>query len=174
MKKITLLFLLFAVLISGCAAEAEPAETTAEGPGNLQLGNPWSAYDTLEAAESASGLKWPLPETVAGSYQAESFRVMSGSVLEVIYRDQNFEVVVRLTEGEGQDISGVYTAYPKSERIEYDNGLLTVQYGAEDGSCLHLISGGGYSCSLYAPNGYWGDSCADFLNSAFRDYFGIQ
>lgn len=162
-----LALLLAALVLSGCSGQTEPVQTTevVQPTEEMQLGNPWVSYETLTEAEAVVGFSLGLPETVAGSYQAESFRVMNGQVLEVIYHDDSFRVIVRKTPGEGQDISGVYTEYAVVKSYEFDGGITTVKYtpGNEDPSWLHLISVGGYSYSFYAPNGYWGDSNTDFL-----------
>ena len=156
------------LLLTGCASDAETVETT-EPVMPVQLANPWVEYASMAEAEAAVGFSLETPETVAGTYRAEEFRVMSGQLLEVTYRDDSFKVVIRKMTGEGQDISGVYTAYEEGKTVAFDGGTLMVKYGAEDNSVLHLISGGGYSWSLYAPNGYWGDSSGEFLC-----WFGIQ
>lgn len=164
MKKIGMILGLLALLLAGCAAETTGVTETAEA---VQLANPWVDHATLAEAEAAVGFSLGLSETVAGSYAAEKFRVMNGQLLEVVYRDAEFEVTVRKMAGEGQDISGVYTAYDVVQEIEFDGGMCTVKYSKDSAepSWLHLISMDGYSYSLYAPNGYWGDSNADFLGS---------
>lgn len=153
MKK---LFLILAccLLLTGCG-KAEPAET-------VELANPWVDYASLAEAEEAVGFPLDLPETVAGSYQAQSFRVMNGNLLEVTYLDEpDFQVTVRKMAGENQDISGVYEDFKEENTTELDGCTITNKLG--DGSLLTLVSREGYSYSLYAPNHYWGDSHWDFL-----------
>ena len=162
MKKIMMLMLV-CLLIGGCSEKTAPVETTVPATeAVLQLGNPWKSYDTLAEAEAASGLTFPLEETVAGSYIAEAFRVMNGQLLEVVYRDDEFEVTVRMEAGEDQDLSGVYETFEKTETFEEETYTITHKYTA-NGGILQLISKDGYSYSLYAPIHYWGDSAADFL-----------
>ncbi len=136
MKKIIILSLIFILLLSlvSCGKpEEEP----------VQIGNPWVDYDSLSDAEDAVGFRLGMPLEITGGFIAEEFRVMNNELLEVVYRDEEYEVTVRKTKGEDQDISGVY---------------------GEDGN-LDLISLNGFSYSIYAPNGYWGDSNEDFLNA---------
>ena len=162
MKKAMILILL-CLILAGCGTQTAPVETaseTTEAP--VQIANPWVSYDTLAEAEAAAGLTFPLPETVAGSYIAESFRVMNGQLLEVVYRDDEFEVTVRMEAGEGQDLSGVYETFEKTVTFKEETYTITHKYTA-DGGVLQLISKDGYSYSLYAPIHYWGDSAADFL-----------
>ena len=160
--KQTLLLLMLCLLLAGCSSTVQPPETTAETAPVLQLANPWKDYPTLEEAEAACGLDFPLEDVVADSYKAESYRVMNGELLEVTYRDDTFEVTVRMQEGEDQDISGIYAQYKEIHTYEEESYNLTLKY-IQDGGILQLISKDGYSYSFYAPNHYWGDSNADFL-----------
>ena len=103
-----------------------------------------------------------LEDVVADSYKAESYRVMNGELLEVTYRDDSFEVTVRMKAGEDDDISGVYAEYKEIHTYEEESYTIILKY-IQDGGILQLISKDGYSYSFYAPNHYWGDSNADFL-----------
>ena len=160
-KKAIFAYLLCALLIlSGCAREApsQPSETTPP----LQLANPWKEYASLAEAEAAAGFPLSLPETVEGSYTAETFRVMDGALLEVTYRDETFKVTVRKMAGEGQDLSGDYRDYDSVHTEQKEDRTIINKWLGD--SLLTLISYDGYSYSLYAPNGYWGDSHSGFLS----------
>ena len=161
MKK-TILLLMLCLLLAGCGTTAPPPETTADTAPIQQLGNPWKDYASLEEAEAACGLDFPLEDVVVDSYKAESYRVMNGQLMEVTYRDNTFEVTVRMQAGEDQDISGVYAEYKEIHTYEEESYTIILKY-IQDGGILQLISKDGYSYSFYAPNHYWGDSNADFL-----------
>ena len=100
MRKILLLTLL-CMLMAGCHSKPQPTDPPATATENLMIGNPWKDYAALSEAEAACGLDFPLEETVAGSYKAETFRVLNGELLEVSYRDDRFPVTVRMQSGEG-------------------------------------------------------------------------
>lgn len=156
--------LLLCLALTGCTAAA-PEETAAvpteaAAPQNLTLANPWVSYASMEEAENAVGFSFVLPETVAGSYKAESFRVMAGQLMEVTYRDDSFEVIVRQQPGEGQDLSGDYRTYETIQVTEADG--YTITFKSNGRQWLYLVSANGYSYSMYAPNQFWGDSCSDF------------
>lgn len=153
MKKILSLLLIGILLLSGCGkTEKQPS---------IQMGNPWSDHKTLAEAENAVGFSLELPETVADTYQAAVFRTLNGQLLEVVYADGDYEVTVRKQIGEGQDISGDYNDYPNVTKTHMGVGTLITK---NDGTaCLTLIYHDGYSYSLSAPNGYWGDSMEDFI-----------
>ena len=161
MRKMMILILV-CLMMTGCGKKAVPVETivTTTEP-VLQIGNPWKDYPSLEEAEAACGLDFPMPEMIADSYVAESFRVMNGQLLEIQYQDNPFEVIVRMQAGEGQDLSGVYGEFENEEIFHVDGAEIIVKY--IDGGVVQLISKDGYSYSLYAPNHYWGDSSIEFL-----------
>ena len=160
--KQTMLILMICLLLAGCSSAAQVPETTEETVPMLQMGNPWKDYASLEEAEAACGLDFPLEDVVADSYQAETYRVMNGELLEVTYRDDTFKVTVRMEAGEGQDLSGIYAEYKEIHTYEEESCTIILKY-IQDGGILQLISKDGYSYSFYAPNHYWGDSNADFL-----------
>ena len=161
MRKIMMLILI-CLMITACSEKAVLAETAAPTTEpTLQIGNPWKSYDTMEEAEAACGLDFPMPEMIANSYKAESFRVMNGQLLQVTYKDETFEVIVRMQAGEGQNLSGVYGEFENVQTFQEDGATIIVKN--IDGGVLQLISKGGYSYSLYAPNHYWGDSNIEFL-----------
>lgn len=161
MRKMMIMILVY-LMMAGCSEKTVTAETTtATSEPVLQIGNPWLDYASLKEAEAASGLDFPMPETIADSYLAEVFRVMNGELLEVRYRDGEFPVTVRMQAGEGQDLSGVYGEVENEQTFQEDGAIIINRY--IDGGIIQLISKDGYSYSLYAPNLYWGDSGIEFL-----------
>ena len=166
MKKTMLIFMV-CLQLAGCGSTVPAPETTEETAPVLQLANPWKDYASLEEAEAACGLDFPLEDVVADSYQAESYRVLNGELLEVTYRDATLEVTVRMQAGEGRDLSGVYAEFENISTLETEAHTL-ISKKIKDGGIVQLISKDGYSYSFSAPNHYWGDSNADslaFLNA---------
>lgn len=165
MKRISLLFLclILSLTFTGCGKTEPPANSAA-------IANPWQSFATLSDAEAAAGFPLGMPETIAESYKVSSFRVMHDPqpLLEVVYHDESYEVAVRKAPGEGQDISGVYGFAPADTGSR--NGI-TIEFYRPAGqsetqdAVITKFDFDGYSWSLYAPNGYWGDSCEDFLNA---------
>ena len=158
----TILTLLLFLMMTGCSTGASSVEATApETELSVQIVNPWADFPSLAEAENACGMDFPMPEIIADSYVAESFRVMNGQLLEVKYLDGEFPVTVRMQAGEGQDLSGVYGEFENVQTVEVDGATITSM--TIEGGVVQLISKDGYSYSLYAPNHYWGDSNVEFL-----------
>lgn len=158
--RILLLLALF-VCLAGCANQSPEPETTAQ---TVAIGNPWTQWASMEEAEAAVGFSFGLPEVIADHYTAEACRTLNDQLLEVIYRDGDFEVRVRKQKGENQDISGDYNQYDTCTEYPFGSGTLTNYHNSGSDAVKQVISCNGYSWSLTAPNGYWGDSNADFLN----------
>lgn len=157
MKKHLVFLLILSMVLSLSACGSGSSESQ-----SAQIANPWRSYTSLEEAQVAAGLPFPIPETLADSWKADSFRVMSDTLLEVTYHSGEYEVAVRMQAGEGQDLSGVHH--------EFENTTDFIENGAsgvtkwDDTGVLSLINCNGYSYSLYAPKGYPGDAAADFMS----------
>ena len=167
MKKImmgfVLSFMIFAIF-AGCGKQ-----TIAQTSQPLTIANPWSDWDSMNEAEAAVGFSFGLPEVIADSYEAVTFRTMNKELIEVIYRDENFEVCVRKQAGEGQDISGDYNEYEICSETNRNGGTITTYGNSNNDAMRQVISYNGYSWSLVAPNGYWGDSNQDFVRKILEE-----
>ncbi len=169
MKKIIsviLVCLTVSAFWAGCEKQAIVDETKSQ---TTAIGNPWSDWESLEEAEAAAGFPFGLPVVIADSYEAVAFRTLNNELIEVIYHDEDLEVRVRKQKGEGQDISGDYTVYDAVSEDPFNGGMITSYYNSGDNAVKQVISYQGYSWSLTAPNGYWGDSNADFLNAIWEE-----
>ena len=154
----------FAVCV-GCGTQSAKQEQTSQ---TAMIGNPWSDWDSIEAAESAVGFSFGLPEVIADRYTVVSVRTLNRELIQVVYRDESFEVCVRKQKGEGQDISGDYNTYETCTEEPCDGGTLATCHNTNDAAVKQLVSYNGYSWSLVAPNGYWGDSNRDFLSKIWE------
>ena len=166
MKKavsVILLCLMICSVYVGCGNQIpeQTSQTTA-------IGNPWTDWDSLEEAESAVGFSFGLPEVIADSYQAVSIRTLNNELIEVTYRDESFEVCVRKQKGEGQDISGDYNKYDSCTESDHNGGTITNCHNTSNNAVKQIISYNGYSWSLVAPNGCWGDSNWDFVSKIWE------
>ena len=158
MKKLIITLLCLATL-AGCGMTS--VEETTKPAGQMQLGNPWKSYETLRDAENASSLAFPLPEHIAEGYQAESYRVMNGSLLEVQYRKDESKITVRMQSGEDADISGVYENFTSTETFERSGASVTKKQSAE--YLVLLVCMNGHSFSVYIPGDVPESVCDEIL-----------
>ena len=160
MKKLIPVILVCLILLSACAAEA-PKEAT-EPVGQMQIGNPWKTYTSLADAENACDMTFPIPENILAGYGTKTYQVMSGSLLEVTYKNDESEITVRMQSGNDLDISGVYETFQHIETTE-QNGASVTRKQAEN--CLvYLIHLDGYSYSIYATSLTVDDACREILS----------
>ena len=158
---IVLLCLIISSVFVGCGKQpVEQAQTSQ----TAMIGNPWSDWASIEEAEAAVGFSFELPEMIADSYTAVVFRTLNNEMIEIIYRDEEFEVCVRKQKGEGQDISGDYNQYDTCTEETVGEGTIIHYSNSGSNAVKQLISCKGFSWSLVAADGYWGDSNQDFLS----------
>ena len=171
---VILIVLILTTVLASCGNQSSQPENNVGA--ETQLANPWTDWESLAKAETAVGFSFGLPETIADSYKAESFRTMNDELIEVTYRDDDYEVVVRKAKSNsklGEDISGDYNNY---EKVDQRNrfGANTVHYYHENGGPMKtIINYEGYAWSLVAPKGYWGDSSSDFFTSILGSHIQI-
>ena len=158
---ILLLCCMITAVFAGCGNQAVTQTQTSQ---TTAIGNPWSDWDSIEEAESVIGFSFGLPEVIADSYHAVSIRTLNKELIEVVYRDEDFEVCIRKQAGEGQDISGDYNKYETSSETNLNGGTIVSYHNSNNNAVKQLISYHGYSWSLVAPKGYWGDSNSDFVH----------
>ena len=155
-------------------AEDMVFEYAGANPENNEAGmaNPWSDVDSAEAAAEGAGLDtFMVPDGEAeislGEVKVTQYRCMKG-MAEAVVEFPAVEMTIRKGDKSGEmaegDISGDYNEYEKCEQTEQNGAVISVSYNSGDNACRTLVSDQGYSWSLAAPNGYWGDSAQDFLN----------
>ena len=168
MKKNALMILLCCVISAvfvGCGNQTVVQEQISQ---TTAIGNPWSDWDSIEEAESVIGFSFGLPEVIADSYNAVSIRTLNHELIEVVYCAEGFEVCVRKQKGEGQDISGDYNEYETCTEANHNGGTIINYHNSNNNAVKQLISYKGYSWSLVAPNGCWGDSNWDFVSKIWE------
>ena len=168
MKKIAsiiLLCLMIVGVVAGCGNQTVEQAQTSQ---TATIGNPWSDWASIEEAEAAVGFSFELPEVIADSYTAVAFRTLNNEMIEIIYRDEDFEICVRKQKGEGQDISGDYNTYEFCDKQNVNGGTVTSWHNSDNDAVKQIVSYGGYSWSLVASDGWWGDANGDFLNCVWE------
>ena len=161
---VILLSCIISAIFAGCGNQTVVKEQISQ---TTAIANPWVNWDSIEEAESVIGFSFGLPEVIADSYNAVSIRTLNNELIEVVYRDGDFEICIRKQKGEGQDISGDYNKYETCTETNHNGGTITNYHNSNNNAVKQLISYKGYSWSLVAPNGYWGDSNWDFIGGIF-------
>lgn len=133
------LALIFALALAACGAK--------DGKEDVKIPTPWTDYESLDEALSASGLELNAPEVISGVPQS-GWRVFNDGMLQIDYAG---DFTLRMAGGDG-DISGDYSVYEHEESAAADGVTVTLK-GNGDTVSLALWHSGGYSYSLSADNG---------------------
>ena len=125
-----------------------------------QLPNPIVDYPSVEAAQKACGFTFKLPKLPEG-YQIEAVSVINKDTVSIQYTKEGQTLTFRASQRE-EDISGVYTAYPKTGQL--DNAQVK---GDADLTTLHaaLLRCDGVTYSLYSEAGLTQSDMAGALQS---------
>ena len=125
-----------------------------------QLPNPIVDYPSVEAAQKACGFTFKLPKLPEG-YQIEAVSVINKDTVSIQYTKEGQTLTFRASQRE-EDISGVYTAYPKTGQLENaqvkGDADLTTLYAA-------LLRCKGVTYSLYSEAGLTQSDMAGALQS---------
>lgn len=163
MKKLLIFTVTAAMLLSlaACAQSAKPAaepekpaQTETADTETAQIPNPWTDYDSKDAAAQAAGFDFTVPDEISGCSE-KSYRVLSaeGDVMfEIIYASGEDETA-RIRKAPGaDDVSGNYNEYAETETV--DVGGVRVTMKGENGLVkLAVWTNGDYSYVLSVESG---------------------
>lgn len=134
---------------------------------NLPEVDPWIEDISLSEAEEIAGFKLELPDVIADAYVAVEYRAIEKEVIEATYVDEEYTVIIKRAIGVNQNYIDNSVAYTEVIAEQYEGNLSTydITYFSNEGEEIHtIINGNGYTWTIYAPNGYWGDSAIDFIH----------
>lgn len=110
-------------------------------PDDTRISNPFLSCSSLEEARSAAGFSITLPE---GSY---TFQVLPGSLLQA----SGEGLTIRKGTG-GADVSGDYTAYPRTGTLTAGGNQVTWR-GTDDQIMVAVWTADGYTFSVSSDDG---------------------
>ena len=134
---------------------------------NLPEVDPWIEDISLSEAEEIAGFKLELPDVIADAYVAVEYRAIEKEVIEATYVDEEYTVIIKRAIGVNQNYIDNSVTYTEVFAEQYEGNLSTydITYFINEGEEIHtIINGNGYTWTIYAPNGYWGDSAIDFIH----------
>lgn len=160
MKKAISVILLSMIVFALCAG---CGEQKAEENQMSMIGNPWSDWQSVKDAEAAVGFSFGLPQVIADSYNVVNISTMNNELIQVVYRDGDYEVCVRKQKGEDQDISGDYNEYEVCTESTREGAVITDCHNLDNSAVKQLVSYNGYSWSIVASKGFRADTNNDFV-----------
>ena len=144
MKKLVcvLLCALALFILPACGEQASGEETGSDNGGGIaMIANPFVDYPTLDETAAAAGFGLKVPDTVEG-YTEKHISVMSGIMLQVIYKNGDDRLFVRKEKG-SDDISGDYNVYTDVTSVAVGGRTVTVK--GKDGL---------YSTAVWTDSGF--------------------
>lgn len=93
---------------------------------DVQLPSPLKEMSTVEEAEAVLGFDAKMPTVLPQNYDLKSIHVISDTVMQLIYKDADAQMVMRVAKGNA-DISGDYTLYEDEKEIEVNGNKITVK-----------------------------------------------
>ena len=120
----------------------------AAGGENVQIANPFVDYETLADVADAVGFELTAPETVEG-YLDKLIQVMSNSMIQIIYLDDNDNRLFVRKEAGNADISGDYNSYTEENTITVGECSVTIK-GNDSTVSTAIWTNDGYSYAVSA------------------------
>ena len=146
--------------LAACGQSVPQPEKTVE-ESNVEIPNPFTAYDTMEEAAEAVGFGMDAPEMLEG-YDRPTIQAMSGTMIQVIYRnDKEESVSIRKAPG-SDDISGDYNEYAQSDTVSA-GGLVVSMKGERDLVHLATWTNDGYTYAVSVSSGFLESAMAELI-----------
>ncbi len=141
--------------LSACGANG-----ASKGGAAVGLANPFVDYATLGEAEKAAGFTLSAPERIDG-FDPPSVQLMSGKMLQLIYRSGDQRLIVRKAAG-GDDISGDYNSCAETKSVRI-NGADVSFRGADGAVSTAVWCAKGYSYAVLSDTPLATDILMDLI-----------
>lgn len=149
MKKIIILALCAALTISlSACSNDKPAQNSSSSSvsDNAQVPNPYTEYETLDAAAEKAGFKMTAPDSIDG-YDDPIIQVMNKTMIQLIYKNaENNSIQIRKAAG-SEDISGDFNSYPETSSAEIGGADVAFK-GSDSLVSLATWTNDGYTYSV--------------------------
>lgn len=170
MKKVVVgitlvLALVLSLTLVGCSS-AKDDTADKDSAENVQIPNPWTDFDTLEAAEAQAGFALAAPEHI-GAYAPGGFRVFDTGMLEVVYADSAQHTLCLRKAMSAEDISGDYTTYAQRQTLDVDGVAVTAD-GSDGWICRAVWQADGYAYAITAAEGISEEALTEAVAAVMR------
>lgn len=142
--------------------QAEPSAAVGDDGESVQIPDPFTEYDSLEACAADAGFDLTVPESIDNS-AACTFRAIQGEMAEIIYLDASGEEICRIRKAAGSDdISGDYNQYAESSMVTIDEVIVRCR-GENELVKVANWTVGEYAFSLTAEAGMNAQAVAEIV-----------
>ncbi len=130
--------------------------------GQTQIPNPFTEYETIDEALKAVNFNALYPANAPEGYEVSDIFVMSGEMLQIVYKNADNEIIYRTQKGTG-DISGDYNTFKSTQVLKV--GDITASVRTSDNGMSVIWTSNGLTYSVYSDKALTNESISSIISS---------
>lgn len=130
--------------------------------GQTQIPNPFTEYETIDEALKAVNFNALYPTNAPEGYEVSDIFVMSGEMLQIVYKNADNEIIYRTQKGTG-DISGDCNTFKSTQALKV--GDITASVRASDNGMSVIWTSNGLTYSVYSDKALTNESISSIISS---------
>lgn len=130
--------------------------------GQTQIPNPFAEYKTIDKALKAVNFSALYPANAPAGYEVSDIFVMSGEMLQIVYKNADNEIMYRTQKGT-EDISGDYNIFKSTQDLKV--GDITASVRASDNGMSVIWTSNGLTYSVYSDKALTNESISSIISS---------
>lgn len=130
--------------------------------GQTQIPNPFTEYETIDEALKAVNFNALYPANASEGYEVSDIFVMSGEMLQIVYKNADNEIIYRTQKGTG-DISGDCNTFKSTQALKV--GDITASVRTSDNGMSVIWTSNGLTYSVYSDKALTNESISSIISS---------
>lgn len=130
--------------------------------GQTQIPNPFTEYETIDEALKAVNFNALYPANAPEGYEVSDIFVMSGEMLQIVYKNADNEIMYRTQKGT-EDISGDCNTFKSTQALKV--GDITASVRTNDNGMSVIWTSNGLTYSVYSDKALTNESISSIISS---------
>lgn len=130
--------------------------------GQTQIPNPFTEYETIDEALKAVNFNALYPANAPEGYEVSDIFVMSGEMLQIVYKNADNEIMYRTQKGTG-DISGDCNTFKSTQALKVGDIIASVR--TSDNGMSVIWTSNGLTYSVYSDKALTNESISSIISS---------
>lgn len=130
--------------------------------GQTQIPNPFTEYETIDEALKAVKFNALYPANAPEGYEVSDIFVMSGEMLQIVYKNADNEIMYRTQKGT-EDISGDCNTFKSTQALKV--GDITASVRTSDNGMSVIWTSNGLTYSVYSDKALTNESISPIISS---------
>lgn len=130
--------------------------------GQTQIPNPFTEYETIDEALKAVNFNALYPANAPEGYEVSDIFVMSGEMLQIVYKNADNEIIYRTQKGT-EDISGDCNTFKSTQALKV--GDITASVRTSDNGMSVIWTSNGLTYSVYSDKALTNESISFIISS---------